>query len=163
MYLIDGNNVIGQRVGWHRDKPGSRRRFLADLTRFSHVKKVRITVAFDGAPDKDLPDGSSYRGIKIFYSKQGSDADTRIVEMAEAARDRKGLTVVTSDRKLAARVRVCGVQVMRSGQFRRLLDETGTAAFAENTPSVRDEEPVKDEEMDEWLRYFGIDDDQDDG
>jgi len=63
MYLIDGNNVIGQRVGWHRDKPRSRRRLLEELARFFRVKKTRITVVFDGAPDQSFPDGSSYCGV----------------------------------------------------------------------------------------------------
>jgi len=54
-----------------------------------------------------FPDGSSFRGVKVFYARPGSDADTRIVEMAEAERNKKNLIVVTSDRKLADRVRVC--------------------------------------------------------
>jgi predicted RNA-binding protein with PIN domain len=149
MYLIDGNNVIGQRVGWHRDKPGSRRLLMQDLARLAKVKKLRLAVVFDGAPDPQFPDGSSYRGVKIFYSRQGSDADTRIIEMVEAERNKKNLIVVTSDTTLAARVRANGVRVMRSGEFRRILNEAVDAA--------PDEEPdIKDDEMDKWLRYFGI-------
>jgi predicted RNA-binding protein with PIN domain len=150
MYLIDGNNVIGQRVGWHRDKPGSRRRLLDDLARLVRVKKRRLAVVFDGAPDNSFPDGSVYRGVKIFYARKGSDADARIMEMVVREKDRKGLTVVTSDRKLTAQVRLNGVQVIRSGKFRKTLDETFDEA------SDVDELSVKDEEMDEWLRYFGV-------
>jgi len=152
MYLIDGNNVIGQRVGWHRDKPGSRRRLMQELARLAWAKKLRLTAVFDGAPDQQFPDGSSYRGVRIFYSRQGSDADTRIIEMVEAERNKKNLVVVTSDGQLAARVGVCGVRVMRSGEFRRMLDDAATSAT--------DEEPsVKDEDVEEWLRYFGVDED----
>jgi predicted RNA-binding protein with PIN domain len=151
MYLIDGNNVIGQRVGWHRDKPASRRQFLNDLVRFARVKKAALAVVFDGAPDGCFPDGSVYCGVKIFYSRRGSDADARIVEMVENERNRKNLMVVTSDGKLAARVRVCGVRVMRSGEFRRMLDETADLPADEGEPSV------KDEEMGQWLQYFGVD------
>lgn len=154
MYLIDGNNVIGQRVGWHRDKPGSRRRLMQELARLAAAKKLRLTVVFDGAPDQQFPDGSSYRGVRIFYSRLGSDADTRIIEMVEAERNRKNLVVVTSDGRLAARVAVCGVRVMRSGEFRRMLDET-IAATSEEEPSV------KDDNFDEWLRYFGVDESED--
>lgn len=154
MYLIDGNNVIGQRVGWHRDKPGSRRRLMQELARLAAAKKLRLTVVFDGAPDQQFPDGSSYRGVRIFYSRLRSDADTRIIEMVEAERNRKNLVVVTSDGRLAARVAVCGVRVMRSGEFRRMLDET-IAATSEEEPSV------KDDDFDEWLRYFGVDESED--
>ena len=153
MYLIDGNNVIGGRVGWHRDKKGSRRRLVQDLARLAHVKKTRLTVVFDGAPDNSFPDGSSFRGVKIFYAHQGSDADTRILEMVEAERNRKNLTVVTSDGKLAGSVRVRGVRVMRSGEFRRILDQSIDALPPGGATDV------EANEMAEWLRYFGVEED----
>ncbi|MGH9832490.1 MAG: NYN domain-containing protein [Blastocatellia bacterium] len=151
MYLIDGNNVIGQRVGWHRDKAGSRRRLMRELARLAGAKKLRLAVVFDGAPDPQFPDGSIYRGVKVFFARPGSDADTRIIEMAEAEQNKKNLIVVTSDGNLAARVRVCGVRVMRSGEFRRMLDETAAA-----TPDTEGQN-LKENEMDEWMRYFGVD------
>jgi predicted RNA-binding protein with PIN domain len=152
VYVIDGNNVIGGRVGWHRDKPGSRRLLLHDLARLARVKKLRLNVVFDGAPDPQFPDGSSYRGVRIFYARLGSDADSRIVEMVEAERNKKSLVVVTSDRKLTSRVRASGARVMRSGEFRRMLDE-----IAENaTDQEADTPKIKDDEMSEWLQYFGV-------
>ena len=152
MYLIDGNNVIGGRVGWHRDKPGSRRRLVEDLARLARAKKLRLSVVFDGAPDPQFPDGSSYRSVRIFYSRQGSNADARIIEMVEAERNKKSLVVVTSDGKLTSRVRACGARVMRSGEFRRTLDET-----VETAPDQEPDAPnIKDDEMNEWLRYFGV-------
>ncbi|MGH9756044.1 MAG: NYN domain-containing protein [Blastocatellia bacterium] len=154
MYIIDGNNVIGGRVGWHRDKPGSRRRLMQDLARLARTKKLRLNVVFDGAPDPQFPDGSSYRGVGIFYSRLGSDADARIIEMVEAERNKKSLVVVTSDRKLASRVRVCGARVMRSGKFREILDALARGAPYEETE-------IKDGEMGEWLRYFGVEEESD--
>src|SRR5262245_36084677 len=154
MYQVDGNNVIGQRVGWHRDKPGSRRRLMQDLARLAQAKKLRLTVVFDGAPDPQFPDGSSYRGVKIFYSRQGSDADARIIEMVEAERNKKNLVVVTSDRKLTSQIRVNGVRVMRSGVFRRALDEAESAAPDEALG-------IKDDDINEWLRYFGVEESDD--
>jgi predicted RNA-binding protein with PIN domain len=152
VYVIDGNNVIGGRVGWHRDKPGSRRLLLHDLARLARAKKLRLNVVFDGAPDPQFPDGSSYRGVRIFYARLGSDADSRIVEMVEDERNKKSLVVVTSDRKLTSRVRASGARVLRSGEFRRMLDE-----IAENaTDQEADTPKIKDDEMSEWLRYFGV-------
>jgi predicted RNA-binding protein with PIN domain len=152
VYVIDGNNVIGGRVGWHRDKPGSRRLLLHDLARLTRVKKLRLNVVFDGAPDPQFPDGSSYRGVRIFYARLGSDADSRIVEIVEAERNKKSLVVVTSDRKLTSRVRASGARVMRSGEFRRMLDEIAQNA----TDQEADSPKIKDDEMSEWLRYFGV-------
>ncbi len=154
MYLVDGNNVIGGRVGWHRDKEGSRRQLLQDLARLTRVKKLRLTVVFDGAPDPAFPDGSSYRGVKVFYARQGADADARIVEFVEAEKNKKNLVVVTSDGALASRVRVCGVRVMRAGEFRRMLDEAVEEGSSEGDPSIREDE------MGQWIRYFGMDEEE---
>ncbi len=153
MYLIDGNNVMGQRVGWHTDKPAARRLLLTDLARLAQAKKMRLAVVFDGAPDTSFPDGASFRGVKVYYARRGSDADTRIIEMVERERNRKSLTVVTSDNTLAARVRACGVRVMRSGEFRQKLDDVISTRSDEVEPSV------PPDEMADWLRYFGADED----
>src|SRR5215471_20045836 len=97
---------------------------MQDLARLARMKKLRLNVVFDGAPDPQFPDGSSYRGVRIFYSRPGSDADARVVEMVEAERNKKSLVVVTSDGKLTSRVRACGARVIRSGEFRQALDQT---------------------------------------
>jgi predicted RNA-binding protein with PIN domain len=154
MYLVDGNNVMGQRVGWHRDKVAARRQLLAQLAQLAQVKRMRLAVVFDGAPEDHFPDGSSYRGVKVFYARAGSDADTRIIEIVERERNRKGLVVVTSDSQLAARVRVCGVRVMRAAQFRRWLDELPEGGAQSHEPVV------SDEEINQWLRYFGLEEEE---
>ena len=152
-YLVDGNNVMGQRVGWHRDKDAARRRLLDDLARFVRVARARVLAVFDGAPDEHFPDGSSYRGVGVFYAARGSNADERIKQMVDASRERRTLTVVTSDRALGEYVRRSGVKVVRSGDFRRRLDAAANppvdaaADVNQNIPGVG---------VDQWMRYFGV-------
>ena len=88
-YLVDGNNVMGQRVGWHRDRQRARRELLDELARFASAKKVRVAVVFDGAPDEHFADASSYRGVRVFYAARGSNADERIKALVEASRERR--------------------------------------------------------------------------
>ena len=128
---------------------------MHDLARLARSKKLRLNVVFDGAPDQQFPDGTLYRGVRIYYGRPGSDADARIIEMVEADRNKKSLVVVTSDGKLTSRVRACGARVMRSGEFRKMLDETVDSSSEQesNTPDLQN---LKDKEMDEWLRYFGV-------
>jgi predicted RNA-binding protein with PIN domain len=159
-YLVDGNNVMGQRVGWHRDKPGARRGLLEELARFAMVKRVSVSVVFDGQPEQHFADGSSYKGVKVFYAERGSNADERIKRMVDEARARRTLLVVTSDRELASYVRQCGAQVIRSGDFRERLAEA-----AADKSSATDEEPkVNQKDVPEWMRYFGVgpEDDEED-
>ena len=161
-YLIDGNNVMAQRAGWHRDKPGARRALLDALARFAEVKRVRVTVVFDGAPEQHFGDGASYRGVRVFYAERGSNADERIKGLVEAERERRTLLVVTSDRALADYVRRCGARVLRAGEFRQRMEEI--LAEAGRTPEVEARRGVAAEEVSGWMRYFGVaaEDDDDD-
>src|SRR5918911_355364 len=118
-YLIDGNNVMAQRVGWHRDKAGARRRLLGELARFARASGVTVEAVFDGAPDESFPDGSEFMGVRVFYAERGSNADERIKGLVEASRERRTLKVVTSDRALADYVRRLGAQTLRSGELRQ--------------------------------------------
>src|ERR687893_2409762 len=122
-YLVDGNNVMAQRVGWHRDKRRARLTLLDELAAFAERKGAIVSVVFDGAPDDFVTDNSLYRGVRVHYAARGSDADARIKSLVEAARDRRTLLVVTSDRALADSVRARGARVLRSGEFRRMLEE----------------------------------------
>jgi len=155
-YLIDGNNVMGQRVGWHKDRVRARRELLDELARFALTKRVRIAVAFDGAPDEHFADGSSYRGVRVHYAARGSDADERIKTLVEDSRERRTLLVVTSDRALGEYVHRCGAQVIRAGEFRRRMEE----ACADDTTQNTDAPPIE-ESPEHWMRYFGVAEDDD--
>jgi predicted RNA-binding protein with PIN domain len=157
-YLIDGNNVMAQRVGWHRDKPGARRRLLVELARFAREAGLTVEAVFDGAPDEFFPDGSYFMGVRVFYAARGSDADTRIKHLVEESRERRTLKVVTSDRALADYVRRCGAQVIRAGEFRKRLE----ALCATPDEAERDARGgVRESELNEWMYYFGADPEDD--
>src|SRR5215472_7359129 len=104
-YIIDGNNVMGQTPGWHRDKPKARRLLLEKLAEFARFKRMRVIAVFDGAPDQLVPEGSAFRGVKVMYAVRDSNADGRIERLVEDSQNPRGLTVVTSDRHLAFLVR----------------------------------------------------------
>lgn len=154
-YLVDGNNVMAQRVGWHRDKTGARRRLLEELARFARQARVRVAVVFDGAPEDHFPDGSSFMGVKVFYAERGSNADERIKRMVDASRQRRTLFVITSDRDLGNYVRACGAQVVRAGEFRQRLE---TLALKADEQSAQRNAPriAPGQELDQWMRYFGV-------
>jgi predicted RNA-binding protein with PIN domain len=162
-YLVDGNNVMGQRVGWHRDRAGARRRLLDDLARFASRRRVSVMVVFDGAPEKHFADGASYRGVRVFYAARGSNADERIKQMVDASRERRTLQVVTSDRALADYVRRSGAQVIRSGEFRRRLDDVGAESLGERSPRGTSRRGDDQTELDQWMRYFGVAPEDDEG
>jgi predicted RNA-binding protein with PIN domain len=156
-YIVDGNNVMGQIPGWHRDKSKSRRELLVKLAAFARFEKARVTVVFDGGADDEVPDGSAYHGVKVLYAERGSDADTRIERLVERSTDPRGLTIVTSDRHLAFLVRSNGASVIRSGEFRSRIERR-----LQSSPTSEDGEQFEVGDVNSWLRYFGSSPDDDD-
>ena len=78
---------MGQTPGWHRDKSGARRKLVEQLAEFARAGKARVTVVFDGGPDRLMPEASAYRGVKILYAEKGSNADARIERIVESSPD----------------------------------------------------------------------------
>jgi predicted RNA-binding protein with PIN domain len=120
-WLIDGMNVIGSRPsGWWRDRPGAMRSLSEELGELARASGDDLTVIFDGRPfELDAPEGVSV----AFATRRGPNAaDDDIAALVEGDSEPAGLTVVTSDRTLAERVRRAGASVVGAGDFRRKLD-----------------------------------------
>ncbi len=148
-YIVDGNNVMAQIVGWHRDKARARRGLIHDLALFIAQRRVKLKVVFDGAPDDEFPEGLKYKGVHILYARPGSDADSRIMELVLNSSFKRDLIVVSSDRALTSFVKRQGARTMASGQFRRLLE---AAAGIANTKEKSGRGENVD--VDEWLEFF---------
>ena len=154
-YLVDGNNLTGQRARTREGGNDARRTVLDDLAAFAAGKRVRVAVVFDGAPERFFADGSSYKGVRIHYARRGSNADERIKEIVEASRERRTLFVVTSDRELTNYVRACGAKVIGAREFRQRMAGETQKDDLRVTPA-KTEERIHAEDMDDWMRYFGV-------
>jgi predicted RNA-binding protein with PIN domain len=113
-FIVDGNNVIGSKPdGWWRDREGATQRLVAHLQQYAAQSGDRIAVVLDGRPLSDLPEGV-HEGVLVAYARRSgrNAADDRIVDEVERDRDPGSLTVVTSDRELATRVRAFGADVV---------------------------------------------------
>ena len=117
-------NVTGSRPdGWWRDRDGAARRLLARLQHLARDDGPRVTLVLDGRPLSDLPAGP-HDGVEVTYARRaGRDAgDDRLVELLRNLADRSGVSVVTSDRGLAARVQQLGVPVHGARTLLERLD-----------------------------------------
>ena len=112
-------NVVGSNPdGWWRDRPGAMRRLVDELASFAASTGDDTTVVFDGRPFEVEADGVE---IRFAPTRGRNAADDEIVRMVGTDPDAGGLTVVTSDRELADRVRALGAQVTPSRSFRERL------------------------------------------
>ncbi|GAT10766.1 NYN domain-containing protein [Mycolicibacterium novocastrense] len=119
-WIVDGMNVIGSRPdGWWRD----RHRAMATLV--ERLESWRpdgddVTVVFERPPKPPI-DSST---ITVAYAPRPApnSADDEIVRLVRAD-DRPGdISVATSDRTLADRVREAGASVVPAERLRDLID-----------------------------------------
>jgi hypothetical protein len=142
-WVVDGMNLIGSRPdGWWRDRPGARRRLVAELAAVVGADTA-VTVVFDGRPGPGEVDAAAALGIAARFAPGGPNAaDHAIVALlpslipdntdadtdaagTDAADTEGALTVVTSDAALADSVRRAGVAVEGVKAFRERLDAAG--------------------------------------
>ena len=112
--VVDGMNVIGSRPdGWWRDRDGAVRKLLTRLQELASTSGDDTTLVLDGRPLTDVPEGD-HGGVHVRYATRGGPnaADDRIVELVGADADPASITVVTSDRELAQRLRELGAHVV---------------------------------------------------
>jgi predicted RNA-binding protein with PIN domain len=119
-------NVIGSRPdGWWEDPDAAVRRLIAELRSYAVATGERVHVVFDRRP-REVRSGR-HGGVTVgFASFRGRDAaDDEIVRIVVDDPDAPSLRVVTSDRRLADRVRRGGASVVSASSFRRRLDSGG--------------------------------------
>ena len=123
-WLVDGMNLIGSRPDrWWNDPDRAVRRLIGELDRFAAATGEDVAVVFDRRPP-DLDPGRHGAVEVAFASRHGRNAaDDEIVTMVAADPDPAGGRVVTSDRRLAERVRDLGASVEPSSRFRRRVDQ----------------------------------------
>ena len=123
-WLVDGMNLIGSRPDrWWNDPDRAVRRLIGELDRYAAATGDEVTAVFDRRPP-DVEPGRHGAVEVAFASRRGRNAaDHEIVTMVAGDPDPGATRVVTSDRRLAERVRGLGATVEGSGRFRRRLDQ----------------------------------------
>jgi uncharacterized protein YaiI (UPF0178 family) len=103
MLVVDAANVVGSVPdGWWRDRPGAARRLVERVKRSEGLGAV--TVVLEGAAKRGVPEG---RDGEVQVVHAPAEGDDTLVALSGP-----GVTVVTADRGLSARVRAAGGQVV---------------------------------------------------
>jgi len=152
--LIDGHNLIGRLPGISLADPDDEEALVRLLRSFRARTGKAITVVFDPGVSSSLSQTLKIGGVQVVSAPYGSSADAIILRRVAHARDRQGLTVVTSDRALAEGVARLGARVQPAEAFAAQLGRPAAG------PSRR-EQPPSPEEVEQWLAVFGKDGEQD--
>lgn len=118
-WFVDAMNVIGSRPdGWWRDRHGAMERLVSQLEKLARDGEL-ITVFLEREPSPPI----ASEAIEVTWAPEAKPdaADDEIVRRLGAETEPGAVTVVTSDRRLAGRVRAIGAEVEGASEFRRRL------------------------------------------
>ena len=169
-YWFDGNNLIGlSAAGAHADRP-SRAAFLSALSDWRGAGGGRFLVWFDGDDPADIRPPS---GVAVRYSAPESADDAICRRLREIERPGE-VIVVTNDFELSSRCRNAGARVLDWSRFTlkmqtlsatprrpaQSMTKNGrvrrTGAVRQEHRTTRDISETVDVDVDDWLRFFGI-------
>ena len=119
-WLIDGMNVIGSRPdGWWKDRDAAMGRLVGELELWAESHGDDVTVVFERQPSPPIV---SELVDVAHATRRGADAgDDEIVRRLKTADDPESFTVVTSDKRLAGRIKAIGAGIESAGEFLRRL------------------------------------------
>ncbi len=152
-YLVDGSNLLGamNELG----SRGAEISLLARIDRFCQARRHRALVAFDGMenhePGRKFGFGARVT-VCIAPGRGGKDrADRLLLARLKERKDTQGVCLISSDRVLAALVRVTGAEVMGSREFADMLQQR----LARATDDSEKEHAIRGIDNSEFRRLWG--------
>ncbi len=159
--LIDGHNLIGQLPGIDLADPDDEARLVMVLRRYAARRRGRkIVVIFDGGVYGHPGNLNGY-GVEAHFVRMPANADSELIRRIRAIRRCSEWLVVSSDRAVAGAAQAHGVPVLSAQAFARRL-----AALDQPKASIqakRNDRPLSAAEVEEWLRLFGLEADDEEG
>jgi predicted RNA-binding protein with PIN domain len=104
-YFIDGYNLLFRLIHDNRDLQSQREAIIHDLNQKISLLKLNASIVFDAAFQIGERTRSHYDALEILFTGEGETADEYIVDEIKNSLHPQQETVVTSDKKLAWRVR----------------------------------------------------------
>jgi predicted RNA-binding protein with PIN domain len=157
--LIDGHNLIGQLPGISLADPDDEAQLVMLLRRYAARRRGRkLIVIFDGGV-YGHPENLNGYGVEARFARAPADADAELIRRIRAIRRRDEWLVVSSDRAVAGEAQARGIPVLSAHEFARRL-----AAMGGPKATLRDkrnDRPLSRAEIEEWMRLFGVEEDDD--
>ncbi len=153
-YLIDGHNLIPKLAGFSLRAMDDEEQLIPLLQTFSRVHRQPVEVFFDGAPPGQS--GMRHYGtVTAHFVRKGRTADDAIRDrLARLGTGARNWRVVSSDRQVQAEARNRHAESVSSEDFARDLQR---ALEEEARHSQDDPTQINEQDIDEWLRFFGDD------
>lgn len=160
-YLIDGHNLIPKIPGLSLQALDDERQLIELLQEFCrhHTHRRRdacLEVFFDQASPGQAGT-RRYGMVMAHFVRQGMTADEAILEsLRRRGKQARNYTVVSSDLQVQSGAREMRAGVLSSEQFAALM--SSAVESGGEKAEYRQQSAPSPQEVDEWLKLFGADD-----
>lgn len=151
--VIDGHNLIPRIPGIDLSDPDDEEKLIGLLQEYCRVRRKKIEVFFDGA-QAGWAGVQRYGLVKAHFvrvTNQENDADRAIIAyLTKLKKGAKNITVVSSDREVAAASRSMQAEVISSEEFAKQLQK-----LKEHEPELDPrQQRLTEDEIKEWAQLF---------
>jgi len=153
-YLIDGNNFLGHIAPYNFRDKRTKHRLVSELLIFQRMKRIKVILVFDGAPDAKLMEKKfQKKKFSIIYPPPGQKADETIKDIISRQTDLRKFSVVSSDFEVKSFAKAKGARPLSSKEFNRELRKE----LKENRKAAelsKDLSSLSPLEINHWLQIF---------
>ena len=156
MFIIDGHNLLHTIYKSEGDSESISDvglcRILGGYFKLTGEKGVMI---FDGTGPPDKTGFDNISSLEVFFAGIRTDADTVIEDKISASTAPKGLTIVSSDRRLRAAARTRKATSMKSEVFWNDVRKQLSRKRPAKEPTEK-RQGLNEGETEQWLEFFGF-------
>ncbi|MFZ0034604.1 MAG: NYN domain-containing protein [Sedimentisphaerales bacterium] len=154
--IIDGHNLLHLIQKEDQDSgPTSDVQLCHIISRYLKRINEKGEIIFDGTGPRDKSQFDDISNLEVFFAGLRSDADTVIEEKIKASTAPKGLTVVSSDRRLRDAARKRKATAVKSQVFWNDVQKQLSRKNKIKEPPAK-REGISESETDQWLKIFDL-------
>jgi len=156
MFIIDGHNLLHSIMKTEDEFGG-----ISDVELCravgEYLRQIGETgeIIFDGTGPPEKAGFENIRGLEVYFAGIGTDTDTIIEDKISASSAPKGLTIVSTDRRLRKAAQVRKATSIRSEVFWANLQKHMSKKRPPKEPMGK-RRGLSESETKQWLEIFGL-------
>jgi predicted RNA-binding protein with PIN domain len=156
MIIIDGHNLLHTIIKLEEDSGAiSDIGLCRILSRYFTLTGEKGEIIFDGTGPPDKSGFDQINNLEVFFAGLGTDTDTVIEDKISASTAPKGLTIVSSDRRLRTAARTRRATSIKSDVFWNDVQKQLSRKRPIKEPSEK-RQGLNEGETEQWLEIFGF-------
>jgi predicted RNA-binding protein with PIN domain len=156
MFIIDGHNLLHTIYKLEGDSAAVNDVGLCRiLGRYFSLTSDKGEIIFDGTGPPDKSGFDNINNLEVFFAGLRTDADTVIEDKISASSAPKGLTIVSSDRRLRSAARTRRATSLKSDVFWNDVQRQLSRKRPIKEPTEK-RRGLSEGETEQWLEFFGF-------